>query len=813
MPNLRCVFQRQIPGLGDLSLRPFDLRHDCEFLHDWVRRDYAFFWGMLDAGLDEVMAEYAELSQRPGYQILVGEYQQQVAFLLEYYDPRHDRLAEHYPVQAGDRGLHLIVAPHTGDTIANFTWHIFTFINDFVFSDSDVNRIVVEPDIRNKKMFALCQRVGFELAEVIELPHKTAQLAFCHREHYQALLQQPNIQKRSAMNHYDNAVSPQQAVAHITAENWQQANRHLVAKAIAEFTHERLITPIKTQRQQSGLHRYHLVVNETVRYEFDAKMMALNHLYIDEASIQKLESDEPASLDAVLLIKELQRTIGMADEVIPSYLEELISTLSGYAYKLHSQPLTAQQLAGADFQTLERSMVEGHPGFVANNGRIGFNSSEYQSYAPEAGNLFSLLWLAGHKSRTRYAGMEDLSYQTLLHQELDGQTIARFNAVIEARGEDPDEYLFIPIHPWQWFNKLATTFATEIASNRLICLGYSPDQYLAQQSVRTLFNNSAPHKRYVKSALSILNMGFMRGLPMYYLGTAPTMAAWLEQLFYNDAYIEKCGFRMLSEVASVSYINDYFAELGPHHDFNKMLASLWRESPYGYLKAGQTPVTMAALLHIDGQGKALLPELVRASRLSVGDWLQRYLQAYLAPMLHCFYQYDLVFMPHGENIILVLEDHAPVACLLKDITEEAAILSKEIALPAPLQRMYAEVPEEVKLLSIFTDIFDGFFRYLTPILEQQCGYDEQRFWQQVARCVQVYQAQFPEHQEKYQRYDLFADEFTLSCLNRLQLNNNKRMVDLDNPVASLQFMGHLKNPLAQFKTTTCTATEGEGINA
>ena len=35
-------------------------------------------------------------------------------------------------------------------------------------------------------------------------------------------------------------------------------------------------------------------------------------------------------------------------------------------------------------------------------------------------------------------------------------------------------------------------------------------------------------------------------------------------------------------------------------------------------------MTMAALLHVDPQGRALLPELVRASGLPVDAWLRRY---------------------------------------------------------------------------------------------------------------------------------------------------------------------------------------------
>ena len=139
-------------------------------------------------------------------------------------------------------------------------------------------------------------------------------------------------------------------------------------------------------------------------------------------------------------------------------------------------------------------------------------------------------------------------------------------------------------------------------------------------------------------------------------------------------------------------------------------------------------------------------------------------------MLHCFYYYDLVFMPHGENIILVLEDNIPVYALLKDITEEACILSPDVELPEHLKRMYAPVPEDVKLLSIFTDMFDGFFRFLAPILEEHANYSESRFWELVAENITDYQTNFPQLEQKFKQYDLFADDFKLSCLNRLQLN-------------------------------------------
>lgn len=794
-------FSKEYKDFGTISIRPFRVKEDSVFLQKWVTKEYAVFWGMPNATLEDVAQEYTKLTTPEYYDVFVGMFNNEPAFVLERYNPKLDVINNFYKAEESDCGIHIIIAPPKAPKTPNFTWFMFRSIMDFVYTNSNINRIVVEPDIRNKKMFALCQRIGFQLANIIELPNKTAQLAFLTRTNYQQQIQTFSPLKRSAMNTLDNVVSPQQSTQHIQPKVWAQANILLVKKALCEFSHELLIKPEIVKELGNGYKQYKVYTDSLdIRYEFNAKPMALNHFMIDENSIKKYVKDIISEIDAIFFIKEFRKVLGIADEKMPVYLEEIISTLYGSAFKITKGNPTAKELATADFQTIEQSMTEGHPGFVANNGRIGFDSSDYRSYAPEAGNSFSLLWMAGHKSKAIFSAIESLPYEKLIHQELDADTIAQFNKVIEGKGYKAEDYLFLPIHPWQWFNKLANIFSPEIAKGDLICLGYGPDQYLAQQSIRTLFNITNPQKFYTKSALSILNMGFMRGLPLYYLGTAPKMAVWLEDLLYSDNYIQENGFRMLSEIGSVSYVNPYFDEFGPHNDYNKMLASLWRESPYSAVKGNQKPLTMAALLHIDHHGKALLPEIIKDSGISIDNWLRKYLQAYLSPMLHCFYYYDLVFMPHGENIIMVFEDNIPVYALLKDITEEACILSSEVELPTHLKRMYAPVPEDVKLLSIFTDMFDGFFRFLAPILEEHAAYSEENFWELVAENIQEYQDEFPQLAQKFEKYDLFAGNFKLSCLNRLQLNNHKQMIDLDDPVALLQFAGKLENPIAAFKT-------------
>ena len=50
-------------------------------------------------------------------------------------------------------------------------------------------------------------------------------------------------------------------------------------------------------------------------------------------------------------------------------------------------------LADADYQTIEGSTT-GHPTFIANNGRIGFDADDYYKYAPESQNELRLFWIA-----------------------------------------------------------------------------------------------------------------------------------------------------------------------------------------------------------------------------------------------------------------------------------------------------------------------------------------------------------------------------------------------------------------------------------
>lgn len=418
------------------------------------------------------------------------------------------------------------------------------------------------------------------------------------------------------------------AVSHLSPERWERANRLLLRKAFAEFAHERLITP-----EPVGEGRYTVHSDDGLtRYGFTATVRRLDHWQIDADSLTRHRDGTELPLAAMDFFIELRKSLGLSDEVLPVYLEEISSTLSGTCFKLTKPQVTSAELAGAGFQAIETGMTEGHPCFVANNGRLGFGVHEYLSYAPETASPVRLVWLAAHRSRAAFTAGVGISYETFLREELGEPALTRFAATLTGQGLDPEDYLLIPVHPWQWWNKLSVTFAAEVARRHLVCLGEGDDEYLAQQSIRTFFNTSRPGKHYVKTALSVLNMGFMRGLSAAYMEATPAINDWLAQLVESDPVLRSTGLSIIRERAAVGYRHlEYEAATDRYSPYRKMLAALWRESPVACLQEGETLATMASLVHVDHEGASFAGALVERSGLTPVEWLRGYLRAYLTP--------------------------------------------------------------------------------------------------------------------------------------------------------------------------------------
>ncbi|MFC7527303.1 GNAT family N-acetyltransferase [Actinoplanes sp. GCM10030250] len=729
---------------------PLDLERDLDLLHAWVTHPRSHFWGLQGATREKVREEYQAIADNPHHQAWLGyDDDGSPLFLAETYDPAHSELAQHYDVQPGDLGMHVLVAPPTRKR-SGLTSAVMRAVMDLCFTDSRVERVVVEPDVRNEAIARKNAEVGFVEQRHVQLHDKVARLSFCTRTAYEM------------------------SVPHLRPEAITYAHRRLIAKAIAEFSHERLISPLAL-----GGDRYRFGENT-----FKAQRYELEHWVVDPDSLE-------GPLDALDFIAGLRETLGIPEKLLGTYLEEISATLAGTAWKFTHRRETADELVHAGFQTIEAAMTEGHPGFVANNGRIGFGLRDHSQFAPEAGSPVRLRWVAILKDESIFvAGGDEREHYAA---ELGADLLDHFEQQLRGRRLAPADYRYLPVHPWQWEHKLTVTFAADVARRAIVPLDAGPDRYRAQQSIRTFFNIDRPERHYVKTAIAVQNMGFMRGLSPKYMRATPPINDWVASVVENDEELRSCGFHVLRELASTGFVGDAYHRTGTPSAYTKMLAALWRESPVPRLADGERVATMACLLHRDRDGNALVSALIQASGMAAADWVATYLRAYLRPIVHCLLRHDLAFMPHGENLILVLENHVPRRVFMKDIGEEVAVMNDQ-PLPPEVERIRVEVSDEIKELAIFTDVFDGFLRHLAGILDADGLLSWPEFWSLTGDCVREHAK---DHPALSGRLDLLRPAFKHSCLNRLQLRNTLQMVDIADQASSLIFAGELDNPIAR----------------
>ena len=155
------------------SLRPVDVDADLPLLHEWLSAPRAHAWELVGAAPEEVAREYRRMAAAPGEDAwLVSEHGEPLA-LLETYDPARSPLAAVWPVRDGDAGLHLFVAASTRP-VPGTTRAVMAASLRFLFSDPSVQRVLVEPDLRNEKIRAINRWAGFREVGECPLPGKTA---------------------------------------------------------------------------------------------------------------------------------------------------------------------------------------------------------------------------------------------------------------------------------------------------------------------------------------------------------------------------------------------------------------------------------------------------------------------------------------------------------------------------------------------------------------------------------------------------------------------------------------------------------------
>lgn len=547
---------------------------------------------------------------------------------------------------------------------------------------------------------------------------------------------------------------------------WHEAGALIVHKMLGELSYERLLLPVRDGAQ------WLLHLPDGVHYRFTARRGAFDSWVVRPGSATRQQGQQPPQPadDPRTLVVDARSVLGLGGLRLADVLGELTATVAAEAQRLGQAP-TAAALAAMDYDTAEGNLP-GHPRLVLNKGRVGFSGPDRLAFAPEARRPIRLRWFAVHNELASFRCVPTLSAGELMAQELDARTRARFAARLRRQ----DDHVWLPVHPWQADEVLATLYAAELATGQIVELGESDDQYLPHQTIRTLANVSHPTRRDVKTAVSIRNTLVYRGLASAATLAGPEVTRWLKTVHDGDPLLSaEYRFQLLGEVAAVSVRHPLFGSLPElPYRFHETLGALWREPVRATLAAGERALSFATLPHRDRAGASVLAHVITESGLGARQWLHRVFDLLLTPLLHWLVRYGVAFCPHGQNLILITDERLrPVRVAIKDFAQGVDLLDRAVpeyaTLGADGNADMLRWPGRLLVQSLFSSIFAGQFRFWAEVLTDDLDLPRPVFWQLVRTVVNGYRQRFDLPEQAYAEFELMSADVERVCLNREHL--------------------------------------------
>ncbi|MFC0215810.1 IucA/IucC family protein [Paenibacillus chartarius] len=468
-------------------------------------------------------------------------------------------------------------------------------------------------------------------------------------------------------------------------------------------------------------------------------------------------------------------------ERLEAFSEELLQTLLKDIQAQFANPLAELRGSERSYDALEGNVMDGHPYHPSYKSRIGFSLSDNEAYGPEFKPALKLIWLAVPAQDSEQAVSDSLCGSEFMQAELGAEVLAGFAAKLREAGKRPDDYRFVPVHPWQWRESTVRVFYRQLADGRMIVLGEGADEYRPQQSIRTLANISRRERAYVKLPMNLINTSTKRTLAKHTILNAPLISDWLARLIEQDEEAVRMDFVLLREVAGVAFDHEAMPEPDRQAAYGT-LGAIWRESLHGYLRSGEEAAPFNALCHVERTGKPFIDPWIR--QVGLEAWTRKLLLCSIEPLLHLLFAHGVALESHAQNMVLIHRDGSPVRVAFKDFHDgirfSRAHLTAPDACPAlhSLPSYHARVNpnsfiETDEAEGVRDFVHDAFFfinlSELCFFLEEHYGLPEERFWGIAAEIIHGYQSSHPQHEARFRAFDLFTETIRVEQLTSRRL--------------------------------------------
>ena len=508
----------------------------------------------------------------------------------------------------------------------------------------------------------------------------------------------------------------------------------------------------------------------------------------------RVENDQwQTVVDLAQVLNELSTNIGADPTQLKTFISELRNTQVKHAEVLAQrgqQPLREQS-----FNQIEAQLTDGHPYHPSFKSRLGFTLADSAQYAPEYAAIVTPLLFAVKRSTAVVSATSEISSGDVIREALGENIWNLYQQQLSDQKLNIDDYLPLPIHPWQWDEVLALECHEAIKAKDMVYLGQL-EGYLPQQSIRTLANAEHTKGSNIKLSMSLVNTSTSRVLAPHTVANAGGISDWLADIVANDSYWQDQTKRpiILKEFFAVAYKPIYNSQNG-----YGAASCIWRQSIQSQLVKGESALPISALIYQDHDHQPLISPWIQ--KFGIQTWLTELFQQVYIPVLHLLWKHGLALESHAQNMMLIHKQGRPQRVALKDFHDGVRFKKEFLVDHSYLDRL-AEAPAEHSavnpnsfLEAIDADELRDFcydalaFVNLAEIawfMDQNFDFSESTFWELFANVLKEYQQAHSDLSERFKLFNLFAEKVQIEQLasRRFQPEIRQRIIEKANPLAA-----------------------------
>ncbi|WP_331232583.1 IucA/IucC family protein [Natronorarus salvus] len=468
--------------------------------------------------------------------------------------------------------------------------------------------------------------------------------------------------------------------------------------------------------------------------------------------------------------------------LVRSVLDDRVGDASSVLDRLSALP-------GADASAaLERLATEGHPYHYGAKLRRGMSAVESLSYAPEFAPTIDVRFAAVRRECAMCSRSGERGLTERLFEAFDGLSGATERAL--PAGSGSEEYVVIPVHPWQYHHVLPERYAEQRADGRIVLVPYShPATPLS--NLRTVVpyptdgGTALPH---LKLAVDVQTTNVVRSVSPQAVANGPRVTRLLATIREREAF-ETLG--PLDEPAAACYYEPGGVHTeGEAFDDARHLSGLLRENPVSHPLVGseRTPIAVSALsARSPTTGRPIVRDVIdrfaetegiTEGRRAASSFVERYLEVTIPDQLALLTTYGIALESHAQNSLLVVEEGRPVATLVRDFGG-IRLLGERLSVhglgldPYPDSDLDADT--EIDLYEkLYYALFQNQLATVFDAVSRSTSLSEAECWSLArSRCAETFEAlaasSIPGERVERDRAALFADRATHKALTAMRL--------------------------------------------